>query len=133
MAGGGESVVHLLDESQLSDPMEDVLFVLAQKKALNEGLPFAVIARIEAIKPSLRDVLHELEQRLSGFNIPLIVMVGGLEKVTVSINVHLKPIAIYTIQRDDSSIKKSHLVDHIFDWPGVVIPVLDVFDGDISC
>lgn len=104
---------------QLTDPktFEANSLAPAQQLAIKHDLPLAVVYCLEKWDNLATNQLNRVEADLQPFDIPLITLVGELNKVFQGFVGHTQPMQIF----HQGAGSTGKLTKHPIAWPGVVL------------
>lgn len=133
----GQSVVVVANGRTFAALIETLF--LAQQTALHESLPLAVVEVVDRTHlRSRKTAFQRLEQQLTVFDIPLIVLLGEKEEMLANFYHHVMPFKIF--EADTTAYTKKSdtlvLVTHPYGWPGTIIPVeklVELHDSEETC
>lgn len=118
------SVLFVIESSDIIEAS----FAEAQRFAVHEQLPFAVVYCVEETDPveQLRHIsrFHDLESFLKPYAIPLMILIGARDTVLPWMSGHVKPVRVFT---EKSTIgMDAKLQIHPIAWPGRVMTVAEL-------
>lgn len=119
-----------------STDVNGAAFVPAQKFAIDQQLPFAVVYCMEQEdadeQMKILAQFRPLESFLQQYSIPFMVLIGQRDKVLPWMSGHVSPKRIFTA---DDGLEQADLQKHPVIWPGRVMTIAELqamISGDQS-